>query len=200
MREIWQGIATTRWDLVENGRFTVSRVLFLKRGFPEFCAKLSDFLRCPNGKIAQSQWFESSLCLLSRNILWIFFLRICLGILHWKIRWIFSGLRFPRNEAQKLLEKFGENSERNSGQKFEKFGELWFCDFADLMKVGRLQTQRTLTGHPAVLKILRRLNSRCVYGTVICYGDSLARTSLYLVLQGAFCSKQGSHCSKKKAV
>ena len=44
----------------------------------------------------------------------------------------FSGLRFPRNEARKLLKKFGENSERNSGQNFEKFGELSFCDFSDL--------------------------------------------------------------------
>ena len=48
----------------------------------------------------------------------------------------FSSLRFPRNEARKLLKKFGENSEQNSGQnsgrKFEKFGELSFCDFSDL--------------------------------------------------------------------
>ena len=46
------------------------------------------------------------------------------------------GLRFTRNEARKILEKFGENSERNSGQnpgeKIEKFGELSFCDFSDL--------------------------------------------------------------------
>ena len=27
----------------------------------------------------------------------------------------FSGLRLPRNEARKILEKFGENSEQNSG-------------------------------------------------------------------------------------
>ena len=49
---------------------------------------------------------------------------------------IFSGLRFPRNEARKLLKKFWENSGRNSGQnsgrKFEKFGKLSFCDFSDL--------------------------------------------------------------------
>ena len=48
----------------------------------------------------------------------------------------FSALRFPQNEARKLLKKFGENSEQNSGQnsgrKFEKFGELSFCDFSDL--------------------------------------------------------------------
>ena len=48
----------------------------------------------------------------------------------------FSGLHFPRNEARKLLKKFGKNPERNSGQnpgqKFEKFGELSFCDFSDL--------------------------------------------------------------------
>ena len=32
--------------------------------------------------------------------------------------WICSGLRFPRNEARKILEKFGEYSEQNSGEKF----------------------------------------------------------------------------------
>ena len=39
------------------------------------------------------------------------------------------------NKARKLLEKFGENSEQNSGgnsgQKFGKFGELSFCQFSD---------------------------------------------------------------------
>ena len=52
--------------------------------------------------------------------------------------WIFSGLRLPRNEARKILEKFGKNSEQNSGQnsgrKFEKFGKLSFCKFSDLTK------------------------------------------------------------------
>ena len=55
---------------------------------------------------------------------------------------IFSSLRFPQNEARKLLKNFGENSEQNSGKKsgrkFEKFGELSFCNFCDL----------TLSGHP----------------------------------------------------
>ena len=50
--------------------------------------------------------------------------------------WFFSGLHFPRNEARKLLKRFGGNSERNSGQnsgqKFEKFGELSDCDFPGL--------------------------------------------------------------------
>ena len=48
---------------------------------------------------------------------------------------LFSGLRFPRIEARKVLKKFGENSEQNSGGKFE---ELSICDFSDL----------TLFGHP----------------------------------------------------
>ena len=52
--------------------------------------------------------------------------------------WIFSRLRLPRNETQTVLEKIGENSERNSGQnsgrKFEKFGKLSFCNFSDLIK------------------------------------------------------------------
>ena len=43
----------------------------------------------------------------------------------------FSGLRLPRNEARKVLEKFGENSEQNSGP---KFGKLLFCNFSGLMK------------------------------------------------------------------
>ena len=82
---------------------------------------------------------EPLLCVLSRKILWIFFsdlpgnFALKNGGDFW---WIFSGLRFPRNEARKLLEKFGENSERNSGQNpgrnFEKFGELSFCKFSDL--------------------------------------------------------------------
>ena len=77
---------------------------------------------------------------LSRNIMWIFFsylpgnFALKAGGDFW---WIFSGLRCPRNEARKLLNKFGENSERNSGQnsghKFEKFGELSFCDLSDLI-------------------------------------------------------------------
>ena len=49
---------------------------------------------------------------------------------------IFFWAPFPRNEAWKLLKKFGENSERNSGQNpgqtFEENGELSFCDFSDL--------------------------------------------------------------------
>ena len=43
---------------------------------------------------------------------------------------------FPTKRSTKTPQKFGENSERNSGrnpgQKFEKFGELSFCDFSDL--------------------------------------------------------------------
>ena len=63
------------------------------------------------------------------------FLWTCLGILHWKmalILVIFFWSPFP----QKLLKKFGENSEKisgqNSGRKFEKFGELSFCNLSDL--------------------------------------------------------------------
>ena len=61
-----------------------------------------------------------------------YFFRVCLGICIQK-----SRLRFPRNEAQKILEKLGEDSEENSGEnpgrKFEKFGELSFCNFSDLI-------------------------------------------------------------------
>ena len=79
--------------------------------------------------------------LLSRNILWIFSsnLRGNFALKNggdfW---WIFSGLRFPRNKARKLLKNFGENSEQNSGQnsgrKFEKFGDFSFCIFSDLTR------------------------------------------------------------------
>ena len=43
---------------------------------------------------------------------------------------------FPTKRSMKTPQKIGENSDRNSGQnpgqKFEKFGELSFCDFSDL--------------------------------------------------------------------
>ena len=47
---------------------------------------------------------------------------------------------FPGKQSTKTLEKSGENSEENSeensgenqGRKFEKFGELSFCNFSDL--------------------------------------------------------------------
>ena len=84
---------------------------------------------------------KTSLCLLSRRILWIFFSRLPGNFAlknggdFWRI---FSGLRLPRNEARKVLEKFGENSEQNSGQnsgwKFAKFGKFSFCNFSDLKK------------------------------------------------------------------
>ena len=83
----------------------------------------------------ENHYFASS----PEKCLWIFFsylpgnLALNNGGDFW---WIFSGLRFPPNEARKLLKKFGENSERNSGQnpgqKFENFGELSYCDFSDL--------------------------------------------------------------------
>ena len=68
-------------------------------------------------------WFlsKSLLCLLSRRILWIFF--SCLpgnfalknGGDFW---WFFSGLRFPRIEARKVLEKFGGKFGAKFGAKF----------------------------------------------------------------------------------
>ena len=88
------------------------------------------------------KWFlrGNGLCPLPRKTLWIFFpylpgnFALKNGGDFW---WIFSGLRFPRNEARELLEKFGENSEQNSGQnsgrKFEEFGELSFCNSSGLM-------------------------------------------------------------------
>ena len=45
--------------------------------------------------------------------------------------WIFCGLRFPGHKARKILEKFGEISEQNSGR---KFGDFSFCPLSDLNK------------------------------------------------------------------
>ena len=43
---------------------------------------------------------------------------------------------FPTKQSMKTPEMFRENSEQysgqNSGGKFEKFGELSFCNFSDL--------------------------------------------------------------------
>ena len=45
---------------------------------------------------------------------------------------------FPTKRSTKILEKFGANSEQNSGQnpgrKFQKFGKPSFCNFSDLTK------------------------------------------------------------------
>ena len=68
------------------------------------------------------------------------FLKNCMGILHWKRAGIFGEFFLVsvswKTKQGKLLEKFGENSEQNSGQnsgrKFEKFGALSFCTFSDL--------------------------------------------------------------------
>ena len=54
---------------------------------------------------------QASICPLSKKLLWIFYsnlpgnFALKNGGDFW---WIFSGLRFPQNEARKLLEKFGK--------------------------------------------------------------------------------------------
>ena len=57
---------------------------------------------------------------------------------------------FPAKRSTKTPQKFGENPERNSGQnpgqKFEKFGELSFCDFSDLTHIDSF---RNLSGFRA---------------------------------------------------
>ena len=52
--------------------------------------------------------------------------------------WIFSGLRFPLSKAQKLLKDFRENSEQNSGGKFEPS----FCNLSDLKEVTKSDRKR----------------------------------------------------------
>ena len=66
------------------------------------------------------------------NIFSVFAWEFCIEKWRGFFGWIFSGLRLPRSEARKVLEKFGENSGQNSGRKFEKFGKLSFCNFPDL--------------------------------------------------------------------
>ena len=101
---------------------------------------------------------------LQKNFVNIFF-RVCLGLLIDKIIMAGTFCEFfwsPRNELRKVLGKFGENSEQNSGRKnsgqnieifenyekcfeifeifensefqppTEKFGKLSFCNFPDL--------------------------------------------------------------------
>ena len=121
-------------------------------------------LNSENDTRPESRRFKKSLlCLLSRRILWIFF--SCLpgnfalknGGDFW---WIFSGLRLPRNEARKLLKKFGENSEQNSGQnsgrKFEKFGKFSFCKLPDLRSL-----QRSVTDHPSLSDCTEIQQNKC---------------------------------------
>ena len=76
------------------------------------------------------------LSLLSRNILWIFFsylpgnFALKNGGDFW---WIFSGLRFPRNEARKILEKFGKIRSKIRGEirdeNFKNSGNFRSADF-----------------------------------------------------------------------
>ena len=92
-----------------------------------------------------------------------YFFRVCLGVLHWKVAgfWvIFCGLRFPRNEAGKILQNFGENSKQNSGQdpgqKFAKKHreeKLLFCNFSDLIILGRYWWNKTSRAFPCTLSI-----------------------------------------------
>ena len=62
------------------------------------------------------------LCLLSRKNSEFFFFGFAWGFQHLALKnggffwWIFSGLRVLRNKARKILEKFGETSEDNSGE------------------------------------------------------------------------------------
>ena len=49
------------------------------------------------------------------SIFFVFAWEFCIE--KWRGLWVhFSGLRFQRNEARKILENFGENLEQNSGQ------------------------------------------------------------------------------------
>ena len=56
-----------------------------------------------------------------RKLLWIFFFGFAWGFCIQKCRgflvsFFFSGLRFPRNEARKLLERFGKNRSKLRGK------------------------------------------------------------------------------------
>ena len=83
----------------------------------------------------------SLLCPLSRNFCGLF-LRIRFGILDWKIAGIFRWFFFwspsstewsTKNSSKKLGRNSEQSSGQNSGRKFEKFRELSFCDFSDLI-------------------------------------------------------------------
>ena len=94
--------------------------------------------------------------------------------------WIFSGLRLLGNEARKLLENFGENSEQNSGgnsgQKFKKFGELSFCHFSDLRFSGSTWNEPCANGRQS-----RSLNCSGTYAMSLrtnFYARTVAKISL----------------------
>ena len=94
-----------------------------------FFFRIRPFLPRKEGKLSSKLWFSSTplyrhapssfpfqsitLPALQKKFVNIF-CRVCLGMLDWKMAGIFgefcSGLHFPLNEAQKLLDKFGENS------------------------------------------------------------------------------------------
>ena len=98
---------------------------------------------------------KSFLCLLSRkdfvNIFSVFAWEFCIE--KWRgflVNFFWSP--FPTKRSTKTPQKFGENSEtnsgQNSGQKFEKFGELSFCDFSDLRNRSKSEQIGTNWGIP----------------------------------------------------
>ena len=70
---------------------------------------------------------------------------------------------FPGKQSAKIRGKFGENSEQNSGgnsgQKFEKFGELSFCHFSDLTNSALVGVSgpKNIFSSPPAADILRAL-------------------------------------------
>ena len=143
------------------------------------------------------------LCLLSRNILWIFFPCLPGNFALKKGRdfgGFFSGLRFPRNEARKLLERFGENSGQNSGQnsgrKFEKSGELSFCNFSDLKTCHREGQVGDTYLQGLVLLLWQDLSVVFAVpdwreGHKICNGQVVGKPRNWGFVKGGFCEGGG---------
>ena len=75
------------------------------------------------------------------------FLRSCGNLWFLQQSAVFCGFLQPRKILKKIRGKFGAKFGANSGRKFEKFGELSFCNFSDVIKRGKAKTSRGEPGN-----------------------------------------------------
>ena len=100
--------------------------------------------------------------------------------------WWFS---LPGSRAQKLFEKFGENSEQNSGARFgtkiHKFGELSFC-FSDLNSGPTSSSPKWADSHLARGQISNLKFPSLLYCRSVCFFFSRNRSGTRLRFMGWF--------------
>ena len=154
----------------------------------------SDILKCPRctGRTIASldaqaaSWQQPQtwgaycdwlLCLLSRKLLWIFFSYLPGNFAlknggDWKMKFLWSPFhtKWSMKNPWKVRGKFGAKFGAKSGDQIEKFGELSFCSFSDLM-IG-VHTEGVVLFERACFCLLSTFWAPC-FGPEVCRGVSL---------------------------